>query len=353
MARVRLENVSKAFGRTEVIRGVDLDVADGEFVVFVGPSGCGKSTLLRLIAGLEEPTGGEIFIGEDRVTDVAPARRGVSMVFQSYALYPHMTVYGNIAFGLKLAKASAGTVEERVRKAARMLQIEALLDRRPRELSGGQRQRVAIARAIVREPRAFLFDEPLSNLDAALRAQTRLEIAAMHRDLGATMIYVTHDQLEAMTLADRMVVLNRGRVEQAGPPAELYHRPRTRFVAAFLGAPQMNLLPATVEGGRARFASTEAVAVESGCYAGPATLGVRPESIAIVEDGPFAARVQLVEELGEARIVHAALGDGARLSVRHAGQGVRRGDAVRLAFDPVGLHLFGEDGLRIEASPPG
>jgi ABC-type sugar transport system ATPase subunit len=348
MAGVTLENLTKRFGATEVIRGVDLAIADGEFVVFVGPSGCGKSTLLRLIAGLEEATSGAIRIGETDVTRLPPARRGVSMVFQSYALYPHMDVYRNIAFGLKLSKASDATVEAKVRQAAAMLQIDHLLQRRPKELSGGQRQRVAIARAIVREPEVFLFDEPLSNLDAALRAQTRLEIGRMHEDLGATMIYVTHDQLEAMTLADRIVLLNAGRIEQVGAPADLYHRPATRFAAEFMGSPRMNLLPVTLEGGEAVLGSGDRTPIAGAPPQGRADLGIRPEDVALAEEG-VPATVQLVEELGDARIVHAALSDGTVLAVRHPGAGTapKRRDAVRLRLDPDRLHLFGEDGRRL------
>ena len=254
MADVVLKNVQKSFGRTKVIHGVDLDIRDGEFVVFVGPSGCGKSTLLRLIAGLEDITAGDLFIGGERVNDLVPAKRGIAMVFQSYALYPHMNVYDNMAFGLELAKSSKAEIDAKVREAARMLQIEQLLDRKPRQLSGGQRQRVAIGRAIVRDPKVFLFDEPLSNLDAALRVQTRIEIAKLHTDTRATMIYVTHDQVEAMTLADRIVVLNAGRIEQVGTPLELYHRPANLFVAGFIGSPQMNLhrMPRSPESARTR-----------------------------------------------------------------------------------------------------
>ena len=247
MAEVVLKKVGKAFGDIIVIRDVDLDIAHGDFVVFVGPSGCGKSTLLRLIAGLEDITSGELFIDGAKVNDALPSQRGIAMVFQSYALYPHMTVYENLAFGLKLAKTDKEAIDKRVREAARILQIDHLLDRKPRALSGGQRQRVAIGRAITREPKVFLFDEPLSNLDAALRVQTRLEIARLKDQLGATMIYVTHDQVEAMTLADRIVVLNQGRVEQVGSPLELYTRPRNVFVAGFIGSPKMNLLKGAVD----------------------------------------------------------------------------------------------------------
>ncbi|MFO7482248.1 ABC transporter ATP-binding protein [Oceanibaculum nanhaiense] len=338
MASVRLEKLRKSFGKTEVIRDIDLEIADGEFVVFVGPSGCGKSTLLRLIAGLEDATSGDIWIGEDRVTLTEPAKRGVSMVFQSYALYPHMTVRKNIGFGLSLSGAAKESVAERVDRVAGMLQIGELLDRRPRELSGGQRQRVAIARAIVREPRVFLFDEPLSNLDAALRVQTRVEIAKMHHDLGATMIYVTHDQVEAMTLADRMVVLNGGRVEQVGKPADLYHRPDNLFVARFLGSPPMNLLPVK--------AGTKGLDLPAARKA--ETLGIRSEDISLSVDGPLEARVTLVEELGETRLVHATLADGTGLAFRHREDPPpRRGDSVRLALDPARCHLFDKDGKRL------
>ena len=242
MARVTLKDVKKSYGDVSVIHDVDLDIQDGEFVVFVGPSGCGKSTLLRMIAGLELISGGDIEIGDVRVNDVAPSRRGVAMVFQTYALYPHMTVYNNMAFGLKQAKLPADEIDSRVRAAAEVLHITEYLGRTPKALSGGQRQRVAIGRAIVREPEVFLFDEPLSNLDAALRVNTRLEIARLHQRLGTTMIYVTHDQVEAMTLADKIVVLRDGRIEQVGSPIELYDNPRNSFVAQFIGSPKMNFL---------------------------------------------------------------------------------------------------------------
>src|ERR687898_1443849 len=248
MADITMRHVKKSFGHVEVIKGVDLDIKNKEFVVFVGPSGCGKSTLLRLVAGLEDITSGTLMFDGEEVNDLPPAERGIAMVFQSYALYPHMSVYENMAFGLKLAKVGKEGVDERVRRAARILQIEHLLERKPKQLSGGQRQRVAIGRAIVRDPKVFLFDEPLSNLDAALRVQMRIEIAKLHTDTRATMIYVTHDQVEAMTLADRIVVLNAGRVEQVGTPLELYHRPANLFVAGFIGSPQMNFIKATVSG---------------------------------------------------------------------------------------------------------
>src|SRR5919112_3096099 len=248
MAEVSLHGVAKSFGATEILRDINLSVDDGEFVVFVGPSGCGKSTILRIIAGLEPVSGGEIRIGNRRVNELPPADRKIAMVFQSYALYPHMSVYKNMAFGLKFAKTDKAEVDRRVRQAAEILKLSHLLDRKPRELSGGQRQRVAIGRAIVRNPSVFLFDEPLSNLDAALRVNTRREIAKLHRDLGATMIYVTHDQVEAMTLGDRIVVMNAGRVQQVDTPLVVYDRPANRFVAGFIGSPAMNFVSGAVEG---------------------------------------------------------------------------------------------------------
>jgi ABC-type sugar transport system ATPase subunit len=354
MATVKLERVTKAFRGAQVLQDVDLEIADGEFVVFVGASGCGKSTLLRLIAGLEQPSSGEIWIGGKRVTQRAPAERGVSMVFQSYALYPHMSVYKNIAFSLRLAGKGRADIDARVRKVAAMLQIDALLARLPRELSGGQRQRVAIARAIVREPQVFLLDEPLSNLDAALRAQTRLEIAKLHRDLRATLIYVTHDQIEAMTLADRMVVLNQGRIEQVGPPGDLYHRPATRFVAGFLGTPQMNFLDVEVVAGLAHFGGA-ALPVRTGTWEGRATLGIRPEDFHLAgaaTPGALEAQVLLVEDLGETRIVHARLPGGAVIALHHRERGTpREGDRVQVVADPGRLHLFDAAGLRISAHP--
>ncbi len=356
MAGVKLENLTKRFGDVEAIRGVGLEIADGEFVVFVGPSGCGKSTLLRLIAGLEEATSGTIRIGDRDVTLTAPAKRGVSMVFQSYALYPHMDVYRNIAFGLTLAKTARESTDERVRRVAKMLRIEELLERRPRELSGGQRQRVAIARAIVREPEVFLFDEPLSNLDAALRAATRLEIAGLHDDLAATMIYVTHDQLEAMTLADRIVLLNAGKIEQVGTPTDLYHRPATRFAAEFMGSPTMNMLPVEVRGGAAFLDDDHKIEFPGLAYIGPADLGVRPEDVTLASAkarGALQAKVLLIEELGEARIVRAELPGGRPVAVRCAAgaETPGKGEAVGLKLDRNRLHLFGPDGMRLDAAP--
>ncbi|HHS94123.1 MAG TPA: ABC transporter ATP-binding protein [Rhodobacterales bacterium] len=281
MTALSLINVNKSFGKVHVLKDIDLDVIEGEFVVFVGPSGCGKSTLLRVIAGLEDATSGEIFIAGNKVNTTPPAKRGIAMVFQSYALYPHLTVRGNMALALKQERQPKDVIEARIAEASRMLDLDEYLDRRPSELSGGQRQRVAIGRAIVRQPKLFLFDEPLSNLDAALRMNTRLEISNLHRQLSATMIYVTHDQTEAMTLADKIVVLRDGRVEQVGSPMELYNNPTNQFVAGFLGSPAMNFLPAAlVQTGDTR------------------TIGLRPEDLQIDPAGPLQAEVMHVEHLG-------------------------------------------------------
>jgi multiple sugar transport system ATP-binding protein len=339
MAGLSLRGVSKFFARTRVLHGIDLDVDDGEFVVVVGPSGCGKSTLLRLIAGLEDLGAGEIRIGGQRVDHLPPARRGIAMVFQSYALYPHMTAFENIAFGLKLARTGRGEVDRRVREAAEMLEIAHLLDRRPRELSGGQRQRVAIGRAIVRDPKVFLFDEPLSNLDASLRTQMRAEIARLQDRLGVTTVYVTHDQVEAMTLADRIVVLRDGRVEQTGRPLDLYARPATRFVAAFIGMPSMNFLEVGVEdNGRCILPGGHSLPIDA--PPGAVILGIRPEHLALGADG-LPARVELVEELGEAHHLHLVLETGERLIAKLPGNATARpGEPVGVLIDPAHCHLF-------------
>jgi len=330
MASVELRAVFKSFGTVEVLRNVDLSLEQGEFVVFVGPSGCGKSTLLRLIAGLEDITSGDLLIDGQFMNDVLPAKRGISMVFQSYALYPHMSVYENMAFGLEQARLSADEIRDRVHRAAEMLQITPYLERKPRQLSGGQRQRVAIGRAISRQPRVFLFDEPLSNLDAALRVDTRLEIAALHRRLpDTTMIYVTHDQVEAMTLADRIVVLNAGRVEQVGSPMELYGSPASQFVAGFIGSPRMNFI-------------TGAVAEQ----AGTAVCGIRPEHIALSRgDGAWAGVVTLVEALGSDTFAHVDTQQAGSINVRIAGQDrIREGERVFLTPDAGAMHFFDRDG---------
>ncbi len=363
MAEVALRGITKSFGATPVLKGVDLDVADGEFVVFVGPSGCGKSTLLRVIAGLEDPDAGEVSIAGRTVNALSPSDRGIAMVFQSYALYPHMTVRQNMAFGLTLAKTDKAEVERRVMAAADILNITDYLDRKPKALSGGQRQRVAIGRAIVREPQVFLFDEPLSNLDAALRVRMRYEFAALHQRLKTTMIYVTHDQVEAMTLADRIVVLNGGVVEQVGAPLELYEHPRTRFVAEFIGSPKMNLIPAEVVeasagGATVRLAdgATVRVAIDAAtARAGqPVHLGVRPEHLTL--DGPgdaVTATATFVESLGAATYAYAALASEAdTLTVQLPGEvRVKAGDRLALRIPAGKAHLFAADGAAFRRLP--
>ena len=334
MGRIVLENVTKSFDEVTVIPPLDLEINDGEFVVFVGPSGCGKSTLLRLIAGLEDVTGGTIRIDGADATAVPPAKRGLAMVFQSYALYPHMTVRKNIAFPLRMAKLDRAEQDRRVEQAAAVLNLTDYLDRRPGQLSGGQRQRVAIGRAIVREPAAFLFDEPLSNLDAALRVGMRLEISELHERLKTTMIYVTHDQVEAMTMADKIVVLQAGVIEQVGSPLELYRAPRNRFVAGFIGSPKMNFL----EGAEAQ---------EYGAHA----IGIRPEHIdASASDGAWTGRVGVSEHLGSDTFFHVHL-DGwpAPVTVRAGGEvDMHHGDTIYLTPDPERIHRFDDRGLRIE-----
>jgi multiple sugar transport system ATP-binding protein len=360
MTTLSLSNVWKRFGTVEVIRGVDLQVGSGEFVVFVGPSGCGKSTLLRMIAGLEPISSGEIRIDGKRMNDTSPSKRGVAMVFQSYALYPHMSVYKNMSFGLETARMPKGEIEKRVRKAAEILQITQLLDRRPRQLSGGQRQRVAIGRAIVRNPKIFLFDEPLSNLDAELRVQTRVEIAKLHADIGATMIYVTHDQVEAMTLADRMVVLRAGAIEQQGPPLEIYNKPANRFVAGFIGSPKMNFVDVVVSGredagiGIALAGSCLTIRARHSVAAGEKlTLGIRPEhvlaaSASDVDLGTLS--VIHVEQLGGHTIAYGRLADGQALTVTREGQyKITPGDTLRVGAASSEFHLFGSDELRLNS----
>lgn len=331
MGALTLKNVTKSFGATEVIKGVDLSVNDGEFCVFVGPSGCGKSTLLRMIAGLEDCTSGEIQIDGKRVNEVAPAKRELAMVFQSYALYPHLTVRDNMGLALKQAGFSKADIGKATDHAAAMLALEPLLDRRPSELSGGQRQRVAIGRAIVRTPKLFLFDEPLSNLDAALRVATRIEIARLHRELGATMIYVTHDQIEAMTLADRIVVLRAGRVEQVGAPMELYNDPTNTFVAGFIGSPQMNFLKAGALGMRSE------------------TMGVRPEHFAISRDsGQMHGTVSHVEKLGGETLVYVNVPEQGLLTIRLFGEyNFTVNESVQITPDASRAFHFDGAGLRL------
>jgi multiple sugar transport system ATP-binding protein len=329
MGKIALRNVHKAFGATVIIPDINLDIEDGEFVVFVGPSGCGKSTLLRLIAGLEDTTSGTILIDGRDVTDEAPAKRKLAMVFQSYALYPHMTVAKNIAFPLKMAGEPREIIEKKVQDAARILNLSSYLDRRPGQLSGGQRQRVAIGRAIVRQPSAFLFDEPLSNLDAALRGTMRLEISELHQQLKTTMVYVTHDQVEAMTMADKIVVLNAGNIEQVGTPLELYRSPRNLFVAGFIGSPRMNLIS-----GR----PAEKLNVK--------TVGIRPEHIAVsTTAGEWQGVVGVAEHLGADTFIHVNTADAGTITVRTPGDvPVRHGDTIYLTPDAPHIHRFGDGG---------
>ena len=360
MAAITLRRVTKSFGPVHVIKGVDLDIRPNEFVVFVGPSGCGKSTLLRLIAGLEDISSGELMIGNEIVNDLPPAERGIAMVFQSYALYPHMSVYDNMAFGLKLAKVDAQAADQRVRNAARILQIEHLLDRKPKQLSGGQRQRVAIGRAIVRDPRVFLFDEPLSNLDAALRVQMRVEIAKLHNELHATMVYVTHDQVEAMTLADRIVVLDAGIVRQFGAPLDLYQHPMNRFVAGFIGSPRMNFLPCDVEGamdGTARLRlgpdTVLPVAVErAGANGGrPIEVGVRPEHLRADGSGDavLSGRVITIERLGSESYLYVDAGGKEPLVVKsEAASPLKAGDTLRIGVPSAACYLFDGQGTCLD-----
>jgi multiple sugar transport system ATP-binding protein len=360
MASLQLHRVAKRYGTTTVIHGIDLELQDGEFVVFVGPSGCGKSTLLRMIAGLESVSDGDLLIDGKRVNDISAAQRGLAMVFQSYALYPHMTVYQNLAFGLENLGAPRAEVDAKVKAAAKMLKLEALLDRRPTQLSGGQRQRVAIGRAIVRDPTIFLFDEPLSNLDAELRVQMRAEITALHKRLGTTMVYVTHDQVEAMTMADRIAVLRNGHVEQFGTPLELYNRPANRFVAGFIGSPQMNFLSARVVGSSdsgvhvlldampAQESHTSLPIDGSAKTQQRVVLGVRPEHVAI---GPtsepalaLTATIERVEQLGAASFLYCALGAGEHLTVHALGQvDFQSGAQIEVSLPLAKTHVFDTD----------
>jgi ABC-type sugar transport system ATPase subunit len=358
MASLRLEHVVKRFASVTVIHDVELDVADGEFVVFVGPSGCGKSTLLRMISGLESVTEGGVYIDDKRVNDISAAQRGLAMVFQSYALYPHMSVRQNLAFGLENLRTPPADIDARIRAAAKMLRLDELLHRRPTQLSGGQRQRVAIGRAIVREPTIFLFDEPLSNLDAELRVAMRAEITALHKRLGTTMIYVTHDQVEAMTMADKIVVLRAGRVEQIGTPLDLYNHPRNRFVAGFIGSPQMNFLSAKVaspEAGTARIAldalpgqTSPPIAVARGVASGTSvSLGIRPEHVRLERRNADAdvigltATIDRLEQLGATSFLYCKLANGELLTVQVAGQLAHRaGDAISVGLPIASVHLF-------------
>ncbi|HEY1091609.1 MAG TPA: sn-glycerol-3-phosphate ABC transporter ATP-binding protein UgpC [Burkholderiaceae bacterium] len=344
MSGVHFRQVAKRFGDTPIVENLDLEVRPGEFMVLVGPSGCGKSTTLRMLAGLEDVSAGHIFIGDRDVTEVPPAQRGVAMVFQSYALYPHMSVAENMGFGLRMAGRPRAEIAAAVSKAARSLQLEALLDRKPRELSGGQRQRVAIGRAIVREPQVFLFDEPLSNLDAALRTQMRLELARLHEQLGATVIYVTHDQVEAMTLGQRIAVFNAGRIEQVGTPLEVYQEPATRFVAGFLGSPRINFLPLAVCGGLPLPADTARIL----------ELGVRPEHLRLADSG-LAGALEAIEHLGDQALAYVRVGGVAEpVAVKlSAAEGMRlqRHEPLHLTCEAAHLLAFDAGGQRLVDSP--
>jgi multiple sugar transport system ATP-binding protein len=359
MASVKVNELNKKFGQTHVLRGVSIEVPERAFAVLVGPSGCGKSTLLRLLAGLEEADEGTIHLGERDVTRLEPRDRDIAMVFQSYALYPHLTVRDNLAFGLKLRKTPQSDIDTRVREASDMLGLGPLLDRFPRQLSGGQRQRVAMGRAIVRRAKLFLFDEPLSNLDAALRSQVRVDIRKLHDRLGATSVYVTHDQVEAMTLADVMFVLNKGVVEQAGPPLEVFARPRTKFVASFLGSPGMNFLTAQIEqrsGGWFAVKGEFSAEVDAGEFKGAlfkgrkVTLGVRPHDVEIVQgDGGAPLDVSIVEALGAESYAHGLIAEESFVARVESGVGVAKGDTLRVALR--NLHLFDADtGVSLRAS---
>jgi lactose/L-arabinose transport system ATP-binding protein len=366
MSRVELRGVSKRFGPVDVLRGIDLDIAHGEFVVFVGPSGCGKSTLLRLICGLEPLSGGQVLIEGKPMRGVPPAKRGVAMVFQSYALYPHMTVAENMGFSLRMSGVPIKERHERVRKAAAILQLDALLQRLPKELSGGQRQRVAIGRAIVREPGAFLFDEPLSNLDAELRVQMRLELTKLHRQLGTTMVFVTHDQVEAMTLADRIVVLREGRIEQVGTPGELYDHPANKFVAGFIGSPKMNFLQGVVTAisgpvarvgvdGLAAGAIDLVVPPESVREGQAVTVGIRPEHLRVGSAGAasLSADIEFAEQLGGVSHLHAPSFASGALILWHEGGGDPSGQTIKASFEPERCHLFAENGVAIRGGEQG
>ena len=372
MASVSLKNIYKSFGKVEVIKDVDLEIESGEFVVFVGPSGCGKSTLLRLICGLEEITSGGLEIGGENVNSLSPRERGIAMVFQSYALYPHMTVYKNMAFGLKTAGEDKSKIDQKIRDAAKVLQLDQLLDRRPSELSGGQRQRVAIGRAIVREPRVFLFDEPLSNLDASLRIQMRIEISRLHDSLDCTTIYVTHDQVEAMTLADKIVVLSDGKVEQVGTPMSLYNEPANLFVAKFIGAPPMNLIKTNIDNDpnsndsystKANISGEKHLLPDSyhlqGSQGDELTIGIRPEHLQLATEEMqkdnqcivINATVDLVEKLGDVSYLYTHLSDETLVTVTVSGQSmIEVNQTIELALPHKKIHLFDKSGKRINSA---
>ena len=359
MAQVHLRGVKKSYDKLEVIHGIDMEIADGEFIVIVGPSGCGKSTLLRMVAGLERITGGEIAIGDRVVNELEPKDRDIAMVFQNYALYPHFSVYENMAYGLKIRGLSKAEIDQRVQKAAKILELGALLQRRPRQLSGGQRQRVAMGRAIVREPAVFLFDEPLSNLDAKLRVQMRLEIKRLQRELDITSIYVTHDQVEAMTLADRLIVMNAGVADQIGTPMDVYERPASVFVAGFIGSPSMNFLAGKVTADRRAvdLAGTGAQRITlplglptTAAAGAPVALGVRPEHLHPDPDGALEFEIELAEPLGADTLLHGRFGEARELvTVRQGGHiQARPGEKRRFKAEPGHLHVFdSQTGKRI------
>jgi len=355
MAEVDLKGIHKKYGSVEVLKDINLHIADGEFVVLVGPSGCGKSTLLRCISGLEKFNDGKIFVGGEDATDLEPIERGVGMVFQSYALYPHMTVEENIGFGLKIAKRPAAEIKETVKRVATLLKLDHLLDRHPRALSGGQRQRVAIGRALARQPKIFLFDEPLSNLDAALRVEMRVELSTLHAQLKSTMIYVTHDQVEAMTMADRIVVMDHGRVMQVGAPLELFNHPKNRFVAGFLGQPSTNFVKlheVTRNGETASFRFGDNSLTVTGVPHGierASELGLRPDIFSISEGEPdLTIKVDLAEQLGDETLVHAHLETGEKLVAKLKGQvAINRGETVPLSANPEYPMAFAEDGQNL------
>ena len=347
MATLILENLRKAFEGNEILKGIDLTLHDGEMLVIVGASGCGKSTLLRLVAGLETATSGRILLDNRDVTHLDPAARDIAMVFQNYALYPHMSVFDNMAYGLRIRGVPRPDIARRVNEAAALLGIEPFLARKPRQLSGGQRQRVAMGRAIVRDPKLFLFDEPLSNLDAKLRVQMRAEIRRLQRRLQVTSLYVTHDQVEAMTLGDRLLVLHEGRPVQLATPMDVFARPADTYVASFIGAPAMNLVPGTVENGTVRLATGQVAGPTSAAVHGPVTLGIRPENI-FPKPGGVPLIVELVEPLGSETLVHGRMTDGVGLMCKLAG-GMAVPDAIEIAFDPASLHLFdAKTGTRID-----
>ena len=350
MGAITLQGVEKWFGSVQVIKGVDLEIGDGEFVIFVGPSGCGKSTLLRMVAGLETVSEGVVEIDGERVNEKEPMDRDIAMVFQNYALYPHMSVRQNMAYSLKIAGMDKAEIERKVADAARLLQLEPYLDRKPKQLSGGQRQRVAMGRAIVREPSVFLFDEPLSNLDAKLRVQMRLEIRQLQAKLGVTSLYVTHDQVEAMTMADRMIVMNAGRAEQIGTPLEVYERPATLFAAQFIGSPAMNVVSGTLRAGRAVLPGGAEIACGTH-HEGPASVGIRPESLHAGDDGPLDMTVDIAEPLGATTLLHGKL-TGTDEDFTASLPGVHRleaGTRLRLSVAPGAVHLFdSKTGLRID-----